>query len=91
MRTIVPGGGSVLDKIKLKMTNFPLDYHLHSWEVAQVLPLLMDKCIEDESKCYGPFSASWMNNYMAWCFNMQPLVLEKTDMSKNDFEKYWAD
>ena len=44
----------------------------------------MDLCVEDSSKCY-------MNNYMAWCFNMQDLVLEKTNMSKDEFTKYWSE
>ena len=84
MRTTVPGGGNVLDTVSLKITNFPLDYHLHSWQVGQVLPYFMDLCVEDSSKCY-------MNNYMAWCFNMQDLVLEKTNMSKDEFIKYWSE
>ena len=31
------------DAISLKVSNFPLDYHTHSWQVAQILPYLIDR------------------------------------------------
>ena len=84
MQSPVTGGGTVLDTVSLKVTNFPLDYHLHSWQVGQVLPYLMDLCVEDSSNCL-------MNDYMAWCFEVQDTVLGLTDMSKDEFTKYWSE
>ena len=66
-----------MDEITLKMSNFPLDYHLWSWQVAQVLPYLLDKCIDDEANC------ALLNEYQAYGFAEQNTVLGQTNMSKD--------
>ena len=53
-------GMTWLDAIDLRLSSFPLDYHLHSWQVAQVLPYFLDLCTEG--------TACNMNEYLAFCF-----------------------
>ena len=37
---------TVMEATNFKISSFPLDYHLHSWQVAQILPYLLDNCDE---------------------------------------------
>ena len=70
-------GSTWMDLMSVKVSNFPLDYHMHSWPVAQVLPFLQDKCAEG-SYCL-------QNEFMAWCFDNQNTVLGMTDVSHDHF------
>ena len=47
-----------LDAVDLRLSAYPLDYHLHSWQVAQVLPYFLDLCAEG--------TACNMNEYLAF-------------------------
>ena len=71
-----------MDAVTLKMSSFPLDYHIHSWQVAQVLPYLLDLCSEGTS-CQ-------MNEYLEYGFAMQDTVLGKSMMGKDQFIPYWS-
>lgn len=42
--TEAEAGVTWMDAIELRQSSFPLDYHIHSWQVAQVLPYLLDLC-----------------------------------------------
>ena len=73
---------TVMEAANFKISSFPLDYHLHSWQVAQILPYLLDNC--DETK------QCLMNEYLNLGFAQQDVVLSKTDMSKKAFIPYWS-
>ena len=75
-------GLSVFDGITLKLSSFPLDYHIHSWQVAQILPYLLDLCSEGTS-CK-------MNDYLDLGFAQQDQVLSMSGYSKDSFIPYWS-
>ena len=60
-------GAPWLDDIDLRLSAFPLDYHIHSWQVAQVLPYLLDLCSQG-GQCL-------MNEYLDFGLDRQPTVL----------------
>lgn len=73
---------TVREAALLKVSSFPLDYHLHSWQVAQVLPYLLDDAAISQ--------APRMNQYLDIGFQYQDTVLGKDDMSKEEFIPYWS-
>ena len=75
--TTGPNGKLWMDMIQVKVSNFPLDYHMHSWPVAQVLPYLLDK------KSEGSFDL--LNAFMEWAFFEQDKILAQSGMSHDDF------
>ena len=81
--TPVEGDTTWMDAVTLKLSSFPLDYHIHSWQVAQVLPGLLDLCVQDETQCL-------MDKYLDFSFEMQDHVLSLSDYSKDEFIPYWA-
>ena len=56
-------GSTVAESIGIKISPFPLPYHAHAFQVAQLVPFWMDKYIDgkgsDEAK---------MNEYKDFCF-----------------------
>jgi len=91
LETLVEEDYTLLDEIQLRITNFPLDFHVHSWQVGQLLPYFLDRCAQErrESPAGNPCSII-LNEYMEFCFEQQPTVLSLTNMSKNDFVVYWS-
>jgi len=87
LETLVDEDYTLLDGIQLRISNFPLDFHVHSWQVGQLLPYFLDRCQERE---YPGNPCSILNEYMEFCFEQQKTVLSLTDMSKNDFVVYWS-
>ena len=73
-----------MDAIELRMSSFPLDYHLHSWQVAQVLPYLLDLCAEDSSNC------GLMNEYFTYGLAQQETILSTTNTSLEQFIPAWS-
>ena len=76
-------GGTVEDQIFVRFTPFPLPYHVHSYQVAQLVPYFMDLCIADSTKCFS-------SDYRDFCYEQLDSVLSMTDTSKNDFITYWS-
>ena len=75
--------GTVADQVYWHYTPFPLPYHDHTFQVTQIVPYLMDLCIEDSSNCL-------MNAYKDYCFAQLNNVLSQTDVSQVDFIAEWT-
>lgn len=54
-------GSVVGDEITVAYTTFPLPYHVHSFQVTQIVPYLMDLCTADSSNCL-------MDAYKDYCY-----------------------
>eukprot|EP00927_Polykrikos_kofoidii_P067899 TRINITY_DN63320_c0_g1_i1.p1 TRINITY_DN63320_c0_g1~~TRINITY_DN63320_c0_g1_i1.p1 ORF type:complete len:253 (-),score=35.96 TRINITY_DN63320_c0_g1_i1:81-773(-) len=76
-------GRTYSDFVDMKVTAFALPYHLHSYQIAQVVPLLDDLCSADSSKCFHEDYAelSWSN----WSN-----ILQDSKTSKDAFVVSWA-
>mmetsp|Transcript_8047 Transcript_8047/g.5727 ORF Transcript_8047/g.5727 Transcript_8047/m.5727 type:complete len:144 (-) Transcript_8047:96-527(-) len=61
-----------------------LPYHIHSFQVTQVIPYLMDVCIDDASQC------DLLNQYKDYCFSNYGNVLSMDTTSQEDFISYWS-
>ena len=77
-------GGTVLDQLNVAYTPFPLPYHIHSWQVGQLVPYFNDLCTTDSTQC------GLNDQYKDFSFKMQPTVLGMTDTSEEDFITYWS-
>ena len=58
-------GSSVRDQITVEYSLFPLPYHLHTWQVNQLMPYFIDNCMADSTQC------NMMNLYKDYSFKMQ--------------------
>ena len=72
--TQMDNGMTVFDAVTLKLSSFPLDYHVHSWQVAQLLPYFLDEAIEGVDD---------LNEYLDYGFAQQDTVLGLTGMSQD--------
>ena len=75
--------GTVSDYITLSFTPFPLPYHIFAFQVAQIVPYLMDLCISDSSECL-------MDDYRNFCYANYASVLSQVDLSLDDFIPWWT-
>ena len=75
--------GTVSDYIRVGTTIYPLGYHVHSYEVAQMVPYFMNFC-ESQDSC--PMSAE----YKDFSFENRDRILGMDDVSKRDFIKIWS-
>ena len=72
------------DYIDMNVSPFVLPYHVHSYQMTQIVPLLQDKCADDESTCQ-------MEAYAELCWSHLGEILAMKDTSENDFmNSYWA-
>ena len=77
-------GGTVADQIALAITPFPLPYHVHSYQVAELVPYFMDLAIETSN------SVSLSNAYRDLSFEYLSTILSMKDTSLNDFVTWWS-
>ena len=77
-------GSTVQDQITVEYTLFPLPYHLHTWQVNQLMPYFMDNCMADSSQC------DMMNKYKDYSFKMQNDVLAWDTLSKQGMIERWT-
>ena len=75
--------GTVKDQITIEYTLFPLPYHLHAWQVNQLMPYFIDQCMADSNKCM-------MDKYKDYAFKWQPKILAGDTWSKDAFTKAWS-
>ena len=75
--------GTVSDYIKVGTTPYPLGYHVHSYQVAQMVPYFMNFC---ESADVCTISAA----YKDFCFENVDTILGMTTTSQDDFVTYWT-
>lgn len=76
--------GTVADQVYWTYTPFPLPYHVHTFQVTQVVPYLNYLCATEDN-CL-------LNEYKDFCFgDIQSQVLGMTDKSYNEFIAYWSE
>ncbi len=76
--------GTVADQVIWHYTPFPLPYHTHAFQVAQVVPYLQALCAEDAGQC------ALLDQYKDYCYEQLDTVLSWTDVSQNDFVAQWS-
>ena len=76
--------GTVQDQVYWAYSPLALPYHVHTWQVGQVLPYLQELCAE-QNNCL-------MNDYKNFCFRRDILtfVEDAKFMSQDDFEILWS-
>lgn len=68
----------------MRYTPFPLPYHVHAYQVNQLVPYFMDLCISDSTKCFN-------NEYRDFSYANLDTVLSMKDTSQDDFITYWSE
>merc|ERR1719361_347221 len=76
--------GTVADQIALAITPFPLPYHVHSYQVAQLVPYFMQLCVESNS------ATCLDSEYRDLAFANLETILGMKDTSTNDFITWWS-
>ena len=60
------------DLVSMRVTPFVLPYHIHSYQITSVVPMLMDLCEADSSKCY-------VDQYAELCWkDLETILGDKT-------------
>ena len=72
------------DVLNVKVTPVVLPYHLHSYQVTQVVPYLFDVCAADQSKC------SLLDSYAELAWANLDWIVDDTAESEVQFEAKWA-
>ena len=75
--------GTVRDQVYWAYNPIPLPYHVHGFQVAQVVPYLQALCAE-EGNCL-------LNEYKDFCYDQLSTVLSMTDVSDLGFEAWWSE
>ena len=77
-------GALVKDQVVAKITPFALPYHLHTFQVAQVIPYMNALCTTSGGdNCL-------QNQYATYCYDNYSTVLKQTDVSLDAFQTSWA-
>ena len=77
-------GGTVKDQLNIAYTPFPLPYHIHAWQVGQLVPYFNDLCTADSTQC------GLNDQYKDYSFSMQNTILGMTSTSEEDFISWWS-
>ena len=64
----------------MKVTPFVLPYHLHSFQMTQIIPYMFDLCNADSTKCY-------MDAYAELCWKNLDWIVKANTVSEDDFEQ----
>ena len=76
-----------MNEINLKMVPFPIVMHNHVDQVNQAYFFLKDWCeLDGEIDCI-----SLLNDYMLFCFKMQPEFEKVTDFDTQSFTDWWSE
>ena len=67
----------------MKVTPFVLPYHLHSFQMTQIIPYMIDLCNADSTKCY-------MDAYSELCYKNLDWIVKANTVSEDDFEQKWS-
>ena len=78
-------GKTVGEQVGVGLTPFPLPYHVHSYQVAQLVPYFMDLCVESAN------ATCLSNEYKDFAFTKQGTILSMKDTSQNDFIDWWSE
>ena len=76
-------GKSYKEYLSLMVTPFVLPYHVHSYQMTQIIPYLIDVCAANSSQCY-------MDDYAQFCFDNLNWIAKADDKSEDEFTKTWA-
>ena len=76
--------GTVQDQVFWHYTNVPLPYHVHAFQVGQVVPYLQYLCAVDANQCGA------LDQYKDFCYEQLDTVLSWTDVSQDDFIAQWS-
>ena len=74
--------GTVADQVGVGVTTFPLPYHVHSFQVNQLVPYFLALCTEGGG-CYE-------KEYKDFAFKNQETILDMKDYSLNEFTAWWS-
>ena len=75
--------GTVSDQVYWAYTTFPLPYHVHTYQVTQLVPYLQSICANDPSSCL-------MDAYKDYAFSQLDQVLSEVDVSQDAFITQWT-
>ena len=75
-------GGTVRDQVGVGLTPFPLPYHVHAYQVNQLVGYFMGLCAAGK-ECYS-------NEYKDFAFENQSTILGKHNVSQDDFKTWWG-
>ena len=67
----------------MKVTQFVLPYHLHSFQMSQILVFMSDLCLADSTKCY-------MDGYSELCYENASWITKSSDKSEVEFMQGWS-
>mmetsp|Transcript_10532 Transcript_10532/g.16111 ORF Transcript_10532/g.16111 Transcript_10532/m.16111 type:complete len:227 (-) Transcript_10532:72-752(-) len=76
---------TVKDYINVMVTPTVLPYHLNSFQLAQVVPYLQDKCAEDSSFC------DLFEPYARMCWDNMDYLTAATDKSTDEIVEEWSE
>ena len=68
----------------MNVTAFVLPYHLHSFQITQIIPLLTDVCNSDSTKCV-------VDQYSTLCHDNLEWILDADAISENEFMQKWSE
>ena len=76
--------GTVQDQVYWAYSTYPLPYHVHTFQVTQLVPYFQALCAE-QGNCL-------LDQYKDWCFEDAQILttLSETNVSQTDFETEWA-
>ena len=75
--------GTVRDQVFWSYTTIPLPYHIHAFQVGQIVPYLVSNCLVKESMCI-------MDAYKDYCFTQLDTVLGESSVSQDAFIAQWT-
>ena len=82
-QTSVVPGKTYEQIVDMHVTPFVLPYHLHSFQMTQVLPYLTDLCTADSTQCY-------QDAYSELCYKNLDWIVKANDVSEDSFEQEWS-
>ena len=77
-------GKKYSEVLSVKVSTAVLPYHLHSFQVTQLVPYLNDLCISDSTKCY-------QDEYATLCWANLDWVVRDNTTNEVDFMKGWSE
>ena len=74
--------GTVKDQVLVTVTPFPLPYHDHAYQVAQLVPYFIELC-NSGGPCHN-------RDYMDYSYRYLSAILHMSTWSEVEFETWWT-
>ncbi len=74
---------TVREQVQFSYTFLPLPYHHGVWVPHLLVPMFLDQCFADKTKCV-------FEQYLQYCFDHQDDVLGAKDTPQDDLIKSWT-